>query len=42
MTQPQGEVVIYSIGKDGKDDNAQSDWKYGQQPGDFIFRIARE
>ena len=42
MTQRRGQYVIYSVGKDGQNDNAQSDWKYGQQPGDFIFSLVRE
>jgi hypothetical protein len=39
MTLLQGEPVIYSVGKDGKDDRALADWRYGQQPGDFVFRL---
>jgi serine/threonine protein kinase len=27
------------IGKDGRGDKAQADWKLGQQPSDFIFRM---
>jgi serine/threonine protein kinase len=27
------------IGKDSRDDRARADWKHGQQPGDFIFRM---
>lgn len=26
---------------DGKDDGAQADWNFGQQPGDFIFELKR-
>jgi hypothetical protein len=39
MTVIEGKPVIYSVGPDGKDDKALSDWLYGQQPGDFIFRL---
>jgi len=39
MTAIQGEPVIYSVGKDGRDDKALSDWKNGTQPGDYIFRL---
>ncbi len=42
MTQQQGQLVIYSVGSDGRDDQARSDWQYGKQPGDFIFRLARD
>lgn len=41
MAQLQNETVIYSIGSDGQDHKAIVDWNYGQQPGDFIFRIER-
>ena len=34
-----GKPVVYSVGADRKDDGGTVDWKYGQQPGDFIFRI---
>jgi hypothetical protein len=34
-----GKPVVYSVGKDGKDDGGTVDWEYGQKPGDFIFRI---
>jgi hypothetical protein len=33
------EPVIYSIGSDGRNQNGVADWKYGTQPGDFLFRI---
>jgi hypothetical protein len=39
MTVIEGKPVIYSVGLDGKDDKALSDWQYGGQPGDFIFRL---
>ena len=39
MTLLQGEHVIYSVGKDGKDDRALADWRYGSQPGDFVLRL---
>jgi hypothetical protein len=31
--------VVYSVGKDGKDDGAQLDWNWGRTKGDFIFRL---
>jgi hypothetical protein len=31
--------VIYSVGSDLKDDGGRRDWKYGQQPGDFLFPL---
>ncbi len=34
-----GKPVVYSVGRDRKDDGGEVDWKYGQQPGDYIFRI---
>jgi hypothetical protein len=33
------EPVVYSVGKDGKDDGARADWNWGQTKGDFIFRL---
>jgi hypothetical protein len=33
------EPVVYSVGKDGKDDGARFDWNWGQTKGDFIFRL---
>jgi hypothetical protein len=39
MTLLDGEPVIYSVGKDGEDDHAMADWLYGQQPGDYVFRL---
>jgi hypothetical protein len=34
-----GEFVIYSVAGDGKDDGGRNDWSFGQQPGDWIFRL---
>jgi hypothetical protein len=34
-----GKPVVYSVGSDRKDDGGTVDWNFGQQPGDFIFRI---
>jgi hypothetical protein len=34
-----GKPVVYSVGKDQKDDGGAVDWNNGQQPGDFVFRI---
>ena len=36
------DFVIYSVAADGKDDEAQADWKFGQQPGDWAFRLLPE
>ena len=41
MTNLDGDVVVYSIGVDGKDDRALADWKWGTQPGDYIFRLRK-
>ena len=32
-----GKPTVYSVGKDLKDDGGQADWKFGQQPGDYLF-----
>jgi hypothetical protein len=32
-----GKPTVYSVGRDGKDDGGALDWKFGQQPGDFLF-----
>jgi HEAT repeat protein len=32
--------VVYSVGSDLKDDGGTVDWNFGQNPGDFIFKIA--
>jgi hypothetical protein len=32
-----GKPTVYSVGKDLKDDGGQMDWKFGQQPGDYLF-----
>lgn len=34
-----GQVVVYSVAKDGKDDQAERDWNFGRAPGDFIFPL---
>jgi hypothetical protein len=31
--------TVYSVGSDQRDDGGRLDWKYGFQPGDFLFRI---
>jgi hypothetical protein len=31
--------VVYSVAEDGKDDKARLDWNFGQQKGDWIFRM---
>jgi hypothetical protein len=32
-----GKPIIYSVGQDLKDDGGRADWKWGEQPGDFLF-----
>jgi hypothetical protein len=32
-----GRPVVYSVGKDLKDDGGRTDWNSGRQPGDYIF-----
>ena len=39
MTVLDGQVVVYSLGADGKDDGAKVDWADGKRPGDFLFRL---
>jgi hypothetical protein len=34
--------VVYSVGSDGKDDEALADWNFGQAPGDWAFRLPPE
>ncbi len=34
-----GQPVIYSIGKDGKDDGGRVDWDSTKRPGDVLFRL---
>jgi hypothetical protein len=36
-----GQPVVYSVGKDGKDDGGKLDSKNNTQPGDLIFRLDR-
>jgi hypothetical protein len=35
----EGQTVVYSVGKDGRDDGGQNDSKYDTQPGDLIYRM---
>ncbi len=35
----EGQPVVYSVGKDGRDDGGQKDSKYDTQPGDMIYRL---
>ena len=35
-----GKPTVYSVGKDLNDDGGRADWKYGQQPGDYLFALA--
>jgi hypothetical protein len=40
MATVAGKPVIYSVGSDGKDDNAQFEWNmYSGHTGDIIFRL---
>jgi hypothetical protein len=32
-------LLIYSVGSDGIDHGGRQDWKFGQQPGDFLFPL---
>jgi hypothetical protein len=32
-----GKPIVYSLGKDLKDDGGRTDWKFGAQPGDYLF-----
>jgi hypothetical protein len=34
-----GKPVVYSVGKNQKDDGGLVDWKMGQQPGDYVFQL---
>jgi hypothetical protein len=34
-----GTPTVYALGKDRRDDGGTVDWKYGQQPGDFLFAM---
>jgi hypothetical protein len=35
----EGRPIVYSVGKDGRDDGGQKDSKYDTQPGDLIYRM---
>jgi hypothetical protein len=35
----EGQTVVYSVGKDGRDDGAKVDSKYDTRPGDLIYRV---
>ena len=39
MAVLDGQPVVYSVGKDGRDDGGQKDSKYDTQPGDLIYRM---
>jgi hypothetical protein len=32
-----GTPIVYAVGKDIQDDGGRADWKFGQQPGDYLF-----
>jgi len=34
-----GKPTVYSVGKDLNDDGGRADWRYGQQPGDYLFSL---
>jgi hypothetical protein len=34
-----GEPVVYSVGKDGRDDGGRVDSDFDQKPGDHTFRL---
>lgn len=34
-----GRPVVYSVGSDGQDNGGRTDWKFGDQPGDFLFPL---
>ena len=34
-----GKPIVYSVGRDQKDDGGAIDWNFGKQPGDFIFQV---
>ena len=36
-----GQTVVYSVGKDGRDDGGQKDSIYDTKPGDLIYRMKR-
>lgn len=36
-----GRPTVYSVGSDLVDQGGNQDWKSGQQPGDFIFRVGQ-
>lgn len=40
LADSNSEPVVYSVGKDGRDDKALRDWDYGKQDGDYIFRLS--
>src|SRR5262249_42330805 len=35
----EGRTVVYSVGKDGRDDGGRSDSEYDQLLGDLIYRV---
>ncbi len=39
MAVISGKLVLYSVGKDCIDDGGQVDWKFGQQPGDYLLSL---
>ena len=39
MAVVNGQPVVYSVGKDGRDDGGQKDSKYDTLPGDLIYRL---
>ena len=39
MAVVDGEVVVYSVGVDGRDDGGRVDWDNGRRAGDFTLRL---
>jgi hypothetical protein len=39
MAVVDGEPVVYSIGKDGRDDGGRLDSDFDRRPGDHIYRL---
>jgi hypothetical protein len=37
----EGKPLVYSVGQDLNDDGGRLDWKYGVQPGDYLFPIIK-
>jgi len=42
LAKANGKWVVYSVGKDQKDDDGKVDWQWGNQPGDWIVPVHGE